>query len=76
MSTYALYRNRGFRTVERVGGCFAESLKEAAYKLQADDADAIRCLNTGDAFAVSTWYDEDAQDEIDYSFELINLEES
>ena len=76
MSTYAIYRNAGFRTVQRAGGCFAESLEEAAYKLQADDSDAIRCLNTGDAYAVSTWYDEDAEDEIAYSFELINREES
>lgn len=76
MSTYAIYRNAGFRTVQRAGGCFAESLEEAAYKLQADDSDALKCLNTGEAYAVSTWYDEDAEDEIAYSFELINLEES
>lgn len=71
--TYIHYQNIGHHTVKRIGGCFAESLDEAARKLDAEDADVIQEANTGNAYAVQTWYDEDAENEIDYDFVTINL---
>ena len=65
---YQYYKRKEWDQVRFKGTYSAPSIEEAARQMDAEEGDVISDIEAQKSYLVQTWFDEDAEDEFEYSF--------
>ena len=72
---YQYYIRTEWDQVRFKGTYSAHTIEEAAREMDADEGDVIADIEGQKAYLVQTWFDEEAEDELEYGFRELSPNE-